>query len=188
MSWLRVDDGFTQHPKLLKLPRGDRWTWLDVLCYCAKYRTDGVVTEAISEAVRGASPSFLERCRAQHLLDVNIAGEYVVHDWAEYNPKDTSAERSQRYRDKRRGASQSRHGDERGDESVDNTEASQSRHGDERDESRDTRAGARARTRPVPSHSRQSVRSELRSEDGLTDLHDDIDEQLRRAKEADPFA
>lgn len=84
MSWLRIDDGFTQHPKVIQLGVRDRWTWLDVLCYCARYRTGGTVTDTISEVVRGATPGFLSRCYGVGLLD--RAGDvYVVHDWNIYN-------------------------------------------------------------------------------------------------------
>lgn len=141
MSWLRLDDTFAQHPKVVRLARGDRWTWVEVLLYCARYRTDGRVPEAISEAVRAATPAFLNRCYELHLLDLNGSGEaptYVVHDWDFYNPKDpTGAVRKQRQRDRER--------DESRDEGV-------TSHVTERDEGvtrARTRVGRRAR--PVPS-------------------------------------
>jgi hypothetical protein len=84
VSWLRIDDGFTRHPKVMRLVVADRWRWLDVLCYCAQYRTNGVVVEAIGESVRGATPAFLERCFQLGLLDL-VGDEYVVHDWSIYN-------------------------------------------------------------------------------------------------------
>lgn len=96
MSWLRLDDGFAQHPKIVQLSARDRWTWLELLCYCARYRTDGQIPDAIAEVVRGATPAFIARALELRLLDSVPVPEPVpgtsgkalrVHDWDEYNPK-----------------------------------------------------------------------------------------------------
>ena len=103
MSWLRIDDGFPQHPKLVRLSRPDRWTWLEILAYCARYRTSGEVPISVGEAVKYASPAFLNRCFELHLLDHSEHGteDYHVHDWESYNPKDpTAADRMQRHRNR----------------------------------------------------------------------------------------
>jgi hypothetical protein len=103
LPWLRLDDGFAQHPKVSRLTRGDRWTWLEILLYCARYRTGGNLPASIAEVVPKATPPFLGRCYEIHLLDVRADGEegYVVHDWETYNPKDpTGADRVRRYRDR----------------------------------------------------------------------------------------
>ena len=101
MAWLRIDDGFAQHPKIVKLARVDRWTWLEVLCYCARYKTRGIVPAAVGEVVRGASPAYLNRCFELHLLDRN-GDDYIVHDWDDYNgrdPKILQTERQRKHRD-----------------------------------------------------------------------------------------
>ncbi len=103
MAWLRVDDGFPGHPKLVRLSRPDRWTWLEVLVYCARYRTGGEVPASIGEALKYATPAFLNRCLELNLLDhsEHDGDAYHVHDWAIYNPKDpTAADRMQRHRDR----------------------------------------------------------------------------------------
>lgn len=121
MAWLRIDDGFAQHPKVVRLSPKDRWTWLEILCYCARYRTKGVVPAAISQVVRGASESFLENCHTLGLIDSGGGGENRVHDWDAYNPKDpTSAERQARYRNAHRN----------GEVTEDVTEESRSRNAD----------------------------------------------------------
>lgn len=100
MSWLRVDDKLVRHPKITKLSRADRWTWLEVLSYCAEYATEGHVSDSIRVAVPHAKSIFLARCHTLGLLDLNDVG-YVVHNWAKYNPKDPGkAARQARYRDK----------------------------------------------------------------------------------------
>jgi hypothetical protein len=84
MTWLRIDDKFTRHPKVTRLARSDRWTWLEVLCYCAEYHTGGYIQSSISEVVPKASQAFLNRCIDLHLLDVS-GDDYRVHDWLIYN-------------------------------------------------------------------------------------------------------
>ncbi len=106
MTWLRIDDKFARHPKITRLQRGDRWTWVELLCYCAEYETDGFVPDSVSEVVPKVTGSFLNRCCTLHLLDVTDEHEhatYRVHDWTEYNPKDpTKAERQARWRRRQR--------------------------------------------------------------------------------------
>ncbi len=96
MAWLRIDDGFSQHPKVVRLSRADRWTWLEVLCYCARFKTHGAVPEGVGDVVKGASPAFLDRCRSAGLLD----GE-IVHDWNDYNGRDPKIAQTERQRKRR---------------------------------------------------------------------------------------
>jgi hypothetical protein len=85
MSWLRLDDGFSDHPKLLELSPADRWTWIEVLCYCARYRTGGHVPRRLSSKISRATPAFVDRCFKLELLDEDPDGELHVHDWKDYN-------------------------------------------------------------------------------------------------------
>lgn len=101
MAWLRIDDGFAQHPKVVSLTPRDRWTWLEILCYCARYRTEGKVPASVKEVVRGATTQYLHRAQQLGLLDSESPGEYTVHDWPDYNgrdPKIVSTERKRRLR------------------------------------------------------------------------------------------
>ena len=100
MTWLRIDDGFPQHPKIVQLTRTERWAWLEILAYCARYRTQGFVTSGVREAVSAATPRLLTKMAELRLLDV-VDGGWKVHDWNDYNPLDaTAAERQRRYRDR----------------------------------------------------------------------------------------
>lgn len=112
MSWLRLDDGFADHPKLLGLTPAQRWTWLELLLYCARHRTGGVVPTSISQRVPGASPAFVRRALELELLeryvtdDVtdDVTDELRVHDWQDYNgPLEATARRQKRYRMRRAG-------------------------------------------------------------------------------------
>lgn len=102
MPWLRLDDRFTKHPKVLKLKRADRWTWLEILEYCAAYQTGGHVPDAIQDVVPHATPALIQTFVQARLLDDEQGGHHV-HDWDVYNPKDpTKADRQARWRAKRR--------------------------------------------------------------------------------------
>jgi hypothetical protein len=106
MSWLKLDDRFAQHPKLTQLSRSDRWTWVEILCYCARYETDGFVPETLKEAVPKASADYLNRAYELGLLDLTSDGEeslFRIHDWTVYNPRDPlKSERQARWRRRKR--------------------------------------------------------------------------------------
>lgn len=85
MAWLRIDDGFAEHPKLLELALADRWAWLEVLCYCARNGTDGRIPNGIGEAVKRATPALLGRAEKAGLVDRDEDGARHVHDWDIYN-------------------------------------------------------------------------------------------------------
>lgn len=99
MSWLKVDDGFDTHPKLLELSEIQRWRWTRVLIHCARHRTDGHVNEKVLREL-GLGRA-IERLLTIGLLETNGSPEYLVHDWADYAPKDpTKAARQARWRAK----------------------------------------------------------------------------------------
>lgn len=97
MSWLRLDDGFAEHPKLLELSDRQFRVWLRLLLYCARFRTGGVVTDVVLRHLR-VKNELLSVFVSVSLLDEND-GVFEVHDWNAYNPTDPSnAERQARYR------------------------------------------------------------------------------------------
>lgn len=108
MPWLRIDDGFTEHRKIVALKRADRWTWMELLTYCAR-QGSGHVPAGITDVLRWVTPAFLEQCVAVGLLDpddrfpTGSAGShhgYQVHDWLEYNaPKIEGDDLEQRVAD-----------------------------------------------------------------------------------------
>lgn len=87
--WLRLDDRFTEHRKILALgKRSDRWTWLELLEYCARHSSPHVPAN-IDERLRYVTPAFVARCVELRLLDTRPDGSYEVHDWAVYNAQTT---------------------------------------------------------------------------------------------------
>lgn len=105
MSWLRIDDTFVDHPKLVSLGGiPARWAFLELLSYCAKHKTDGYFPAAISESHRRLTPAFIAHCVEVGLVDKEEDGSLRIHDFAVYNPgKDpTGAVRQQRWRNAQR--------------------------------------------------------------------------------------
>jgi len=97
LSWLRLDDGFDTHPKLIELSEVNRWRWTRVLLHCARHQTQGhVKLSVLRELGLGRATSQLV---VLGLLEQNGETGYLVHDWATFNPKDpTKAERQARWR------------------------------------------------------------------------------------------
>lgn len=107
MSWLRIDDTFGDHPKLLLLTRSERWTFVELLCYCARHQTEGYFPVTISDSKRHVSTTLLNKFVDVGLVDESEeSGELRIHDWQDFNPsKDpTGAIRQQRWRNARSNA------------------------------------------------------------------------------------
>jgi hypothetical protein len=86
MSWIRVDDHFADHPKVMALG-SDRLRglglWHVAASYCARYLTDGYVP---TTHVRAHAPArLINRMVAVGLFDP-VADGYMLHDWLNYNP------------------------------------------------------------------------------------------------------
>jgi hypothetical protein len=80
MGWVKLDDGFPHHPKVVGLSLDARWAYVESLCYAARYETDGVVPDAV--APNGT-------VRAELLasgLWENSGKSISIHDYLVYNP------------------------------------------------------------------------------------------------------
>jgi hypothetical protein len=90
LTWLKIDDGFAEHPKIQDL--ADRTFRLHVvaLCYSARNLTDGFIGERplkIITAIMGASrvSGNVAQLVAAGLWD-EAEGGYQIKDFLEYNP------------------------------------------------------------------------------------------------------
>lgn len=86
MTWVKLDDAFADHPKVMALGR-DRMAglgvWTAAACYCARYLTDGFVPAAVAHGFGHAR--ILSRLVEVGLLD-KVPDGYRLHDWLDYNP------------------------------------------------------------------------------------------------------
>lgn len=93
MSWLRIDDGFTKHPKFEGWTLAQKWAWLEVMEYCARYETRGRIPTDLSLMPRTTTPQLLALAEAAGWCDrVDEGGSpgsqtaLWVHNWDEFNP------------------------------------------------------------------------------------------------------
>jgi hypothetical protein len=114
VAWIKLDDGFTTHPKIVGLSDKAFRAYVDSLCYSGRHLTDGFVpVAALSAASKKARPE-LEAAGLWHPDDAGIR----INDFLEYNRSRevVEEERKRKSEGGKRGA-QARWGDS----SADNT-------------------------------------------------------------------
>lgn len=106
MPWVRLDDQFTEHPKVVEAGALAAWLYVCGLTYCARQLTDGFIPTA---QLRRLLPSGAVGKLADRLVDVRLwekaVGGYRVHDYLMYNPsrQQTLATRQQKAAAGRKG-------------------------------------------------------------------------------------
>lgn len=104
MAWMKVDDGFHDHPKVDDLPLEAVGLWLLCGTYCARHLTDGFVNTRRVQKMGGTDE--LVRALLETGLWDEVEGGYQFHDWGEYQPtkakteaeREASRERQRKYR------------------------------------------------------------------------------------------
>lgn len=86
MTWVKLDDGFPDHPKVLAAGGSAAWLYVCGLCYCGRHMTDGFVPNgALSTLV---DPSMKPRLLAAKLVRAGlwapVDGGWMVHDYARH--------------------------------------------------------------------------------------------------------
>lgn len=94
MSWVKLDDGVTEHRKIIEVGPMAAWLWVCGLAYCNRQKAaDGFIPE---RAVPALFP--LRRCRelVAKLLRSGLweeaEGGYFVHDYHDFQPTAEEAE------------------------------------------------------------------------------------------------
>jgi hypothetical protein len=117
MSWLRIDDGFIANAKVAQLTDPEFRVWMRVLCYCAK-SLDPTVDQVTKREVSGLSLQRIRRFADLELLDA-IGGDYEVHNWTKYLPKEAqNAARQAKYRARKRNGQSNAPRNATGDDDV----------------------------------------------------------------------
>lgn len=109
MTWVKLDDGFSDHLKVDGLSDGAFRLHVSAMCYCARNLTDGAVE-------RGRPLRLIPRFKqafVAELVDAGlwdaVDGGWSIHDYLVYNPsrakvlaeREAAAERQRKARDKR---------------------------------------------------------------------------------------
>jgi len=87
MPWVRLDDGYPEHPKVDQV--GPLAAWLNVCAwaYCARNLTDGFVpADRVNRLANVKQPAQLAQKLVAARLWECVEGGYQVHDYLAYNP------------------------------------------------------------------------------------------------------
>lgn len=97
MAWVKLDDGFTDHPKIDRAGPLAGWLYVCGLTYSARHLTDGFIPEGMVVRLSAITKpqTAVEALVAAGLWEP-IAGGYQIHDYLTYNP---SAEKVRAERD-----------------------------------------------------------------------------------------
>jgi hypothetical protein len=93
MPWVRLDDGFGEHPKIIKAGSLAGWLYVMGLGYCNRNLTDGFIPIGMVTRLTDLD----DACRlAERLVDAGLweatGGGYRVHDYLDYQPSREQAE------------------------------------------------------------------------------------------------
>lgn len=125
MPWVRVDDGFTDHPKVMAAGPAASWLYVCGLTYSARLLTDGFIP---ASQVRKLADLENAGALADTLVRVGLwqrcDGGFRIHDYHDYNPtaekvkadRAAAAERMRKVRSGEVHANSERTNGERSDE------------------------------------------------------------------------
>lgn len=104
MPWLKLDDVFTEHPKVIGLSDAAFRVHVHALCYCVRLKTNGVVTQAALRTLRG-TPRLAQQLVDALCWEPRKEGGWLVHDFLDYNPsrEQLEVERERKQEAGRRG-------------------------------------------------------------------------------------
>lgn len=92
MPWIRLDDQWMEHPKVIAAGRDARDVWLASITWCAKYMTDGFFHSNLLPSLAVMAGIDVANCQqiASTLLAVGLwdatENNYKIHDYLDYNP------------------------------------------------------------------------------------------------------
>lgn len=90
MSWVKIDDGFPFHRKAILAGKDGRALYITALCWSSGQLTDGVIDAAVVPMLCSISDVANAEATAKQLVKVGlweiVDGDYVIHDYHDYNP------------------------------------------------------------------------------------------------------
>ena len=87
MPWVKLEDGFYTHPKLLSVSVSARWLFVAALCFSNQNATDGVVSVGAADGIGCIQHArrAVEELVAAGLWEPDPEG-YRIHDYHLYQP------------------------------------------------------------------------------------------------------
>lgn len=115
MPWVRIDDGFSEHPKWGNASAFEIQWFVFALCYCNRNLTDGFVPLGVAnrlihtddELPKEALPfNVLRSLEAAGIItpaERRGAPGYLIHDYLKYQPSRREVEREKQHSKERKG-------------------------------------------------------------------------------------
>jgi hypothetical protein len=100
-TYVRLHDGFDEHPKVAGLSNKAFRTYIEALCYCSRNLTDGQISFAVAKKL--APPHVWAELHCSGLVEVpgEVRDGYVLHDYLEHQ---RSADQVKQYKEAKRTA------------------------------------------------------------------------------------
>jgi len=109
MAWVRLDDNFADHPKIIGLSDSAFRLFIEALCYANRYLTDGVIPYVAFTNMHNAGGD-------QELIDAGLweyeeeNNRFIIRSYTEYQPtkekvsvkREQARERVKQFREKKR--------------------------------------------------------------------------------------
>ena len=86
MSWVRLDDSFFSHPKIVTAGTEAVGLYVIALTYSSHHLTDGHVPAAWVRQAAGAKATKLADALVEQGLWTENGAGWVIHDYLDYNP------------------------------------------------------------------------------------------------------
>lgn len=86
MTWVRIDDGFWMHPKIVRVGNDSAGAFVRMLSYCGCYLTDGRVPGDVARTIAGRPATLTKLVNQGLLVLLPASGDYAIQDFADYNP------------------------------------------------------------------------------------------------------
>ena len=84
MAWVRIEDTFCEHPKVIGLSSGAFRLCIEALCYANRLLTDGVISAAAAKHM-ARRPAYITELVEARLWD-SLGTDYQIHDYLKYQP------------------------------------------------------------------------------------------------------
>lgn len=87
MTWVKLDDGFPEHPKVIQAGGQAAWLYVAALCYSGRNLTDGHIPAAVLPRLTDLkSPGRLAEALVRARLFIEVDGGWQIHDYVRYQP------------------------------------------------------------------------------------------------------
>ena len=114
MTWVKIDDSFPDHPKIIGLTDSAFRAHIQGLCYCGRFLTDGFIPSAAIGKI-GALEAIERLVEAGLWQEEPSASGYLIYGYLDHQTskkqveekRESVRERQKRYRDKTKGNEES---------------------------------------------------------------------------------